>query len=332
VRVAILGAGAIGGCVAAGLVEAGHTVTLLTRGAHLVAIRSVGLRLVDAEGRDTLVPVAATDDPEELGPQDLIISTLKAPGLPQVLEALPPGFLRQTPLMTAMNGVFWWYGHDFSPGGASPETARLDPGGRLSRLVDPAHAIGAVIHSTNEVIEPGVVKNRSKRNRLIIGAPDDGGTQLATRLAGELTGDRVVFEPVADIRRHMWRKLLRNLSSAPLSVLTAATVRDLNADPYVAVLARALFLEGAAVAATHGFGGLADEVDAAFAPGAGAAQKPSMRQDLELGRPMELDSILRIVQDFARQAGVAVPVLDTVLPLVSLRARMAGCDPAFPVA
>jgi len=327
-RIAILGAGAIGGCLAAGLTEAGAQVSILARGDHLAAIRADGLRFIRPDGAQTVLDLPATDDPSELGDQDLLISTLKTPALADVLASLPAALLRDTPLITAMNGVFWWYGHGFSPRGQKPDTSRLDPGGRLSRLVDPENVIGAVIYSTNQVISPGVVQNRSTGNRFVLGTPDPAQTGRLERLIAPLSGGLVTLQAEPDIRRQMWHKLLRNLSSAPLSVVTAARVREIYGDRDVAVLARALFLEGAAVAQAHDIAGLADEVDQAVKPGSGALQQPSMRQDLELRRPMEIDSLLAIVQDFARQSGVAVPVLDTVLALVKLRARVAGCYPA----
>lgn len=326
-HVAILGAGAVGGCLAAGLADAGCRLSLLARGDHLAAIRARGLRVVRADDSETALDLYATDDPAGLGAPDLLISTLKAPALADVLAALPRSMLDGTPLITAMNGVFWWYGEGIAPGGRALDTSRLDPQGRLARLVDPDAVIGAVIHSTNEVIEPGVVRNRSAGNRFVVGAPDAARTPWVTALTAPLSGPLMTFEATPDIRREMWRKLLRNLSSAPLSVLTAARVREINDDPEVLPIARALFLEGAAVAAAHGLDGLGDDVDQVVRTGAGALQRPSMRQDLDRRRPMEVDTLLLIVRDFARQAGVATPMLDTVAPLVVLRAREAGCYP-----
>lgn len=327
-HIAILGAGAVGGCLAAGLSGDGRRVSLLARGDHLAAIRRRGLRFIGADGGETTLDLHATDDPAELGAPDLLISALKAPALADVLASLPRRMLDGAPLITAMNGVFWWYGEGFAPGGRAPDTSRLDPHGRLAALVDPARVIGAVIYSTNEVIEPGVVRNRSAQNRFVLGAADPARTEWVGDLIAPLSGPLVTFEAQADIRREMWRKLLRNLSSAPLSVLTAARVREIYADPEVAALARALFLEGAAVAAAHGVDGLGDDADQVVRPAAGALQRPSMRQDLDRRRPMELDTLLLIVRDFARQAGVATPVLDMIVALVTLRAREAGCYPA----
>ncbi|MFN4170317.1 MAG: ketopantoate reductase family protein [Pseudorhodobacter sp.] len=327
-RVAILGAGAIGGFLASALAESGLIVTVLARGPHLDAIKSSGLRLRDASGQEIVTRPAATDDPAALGRQDLLITTLKAPALASVLATLPAELRQGVPVIMAMNGVFWWYGQDFRAGGRPVDTQRLDPGGRLAAMLDPAQALGAVIYSTNQVIEPGLVLNRSPKNRYVLGGPTPipGLEDLAARLSGP----RVLFEPAADIRRQMWHKLLRNLSSAPVSVLTGARVRDINDDPGTAAIARALFLEGAAVAQSHGFAGLADEVDSVVAPGQGALQQPSMRQDLNLARPLEIETMLAIVQDFGRGAGVATPVLDTVVPMIRLADRIARATVAAP--
>ncbi|MDD7972760.1 ketopantoate reductase family protein [Roseinatronobacter alkalisoli] len=323
-RVAILGAGATGGLLAVALSEAGHDVSILVRGPHLDAIRANGLCLRDPSGQETVIRLHATDDPVQLGPQDVLISTLKAPALAQVISGLP-AYLRDCPIIMAMNGVFWWYGVGFQPHDRPLDCTLLDPGAVLAGLLDATQIQGAIIYATNQVVAPGVVQNRSATNRFAIGGPVP--SDLSENLAASLCSARVEFTHTGDIRYQMWHKLLRNLSSAPISVLTGARVREINQMPDTARLARALFLEGADVARSHGFDGLADDVDQVIAPGKGALQVPSMRQDFDLGRPMEIDSMLRIVQHFARGAGVATPVLDVVLPLVVLAAQTAGCYP-----
>ena len=323
-RIAILGAGATGGLWAGALAEAGHDVSVLVRGPHLAAIAADGLCLRDPSGHERIFRLQATNDPAQLGPQDVLITTLKAPALSAVVRDLPKA-LRGLPVIMAMNGVFWWYGIGFQPQGVPVDCALLDLGSILAGLLDPAQIQGAIIYATNQVVTPGVVQNRSASNRFAIGGPVP--SDLSYYLATRLTTARAEVVVAKDIRRQMWHKLLRNLSSAPISVLTGARVREINGNADTAQLARALFLEGAAIAASHGFTGLADEVDTVIAPGRGALQVPSMRQDFDLGRPMEIDSILRIVQQFARAADVATPVLDTVLPMVVLAAQTAGCYP-----
>ncbi|WP_299739929.1 ketopantoate reductase family protein [uncultured Roseobacter sp.] len=326
-RILVLGAGAVGGFLAGVFHEKGHDVSVLARGPHLAAIKSGGLRVRNPDGHVITCAVTATDTPGDLGPQDLILTTLKAPALAGVLTSCAHLLRRGTPVITAMNGVFWWYGTGFSAGGQTPDCTRLDPDGTLANLVPADQAVGMVIHSTNQVLEPGLIQNRSARNRFVIGAATPAGADQIRAMLPSLQTPSARFELEYDLRRPMWHKLLRNLSTAPASVLTGGMAYEVLNDPDTKPVARALFLEGAAVAQAHGFDGLSDDVDKVFAPGAGAHQKPSMSQDVDLGRPMEIDTLLRIVQDFGRQAGVPTPTLDVVIGLVILRARLAGGYP-----
>ena len=329
-RILILGAGAVGGFLASVFHGNGHEVSVLARGAHLAAIRKQGLRVRRHDGRIVRCPVIATDDPGAFGPQDLVVTAVKAPALPDLLSQVEALLREGTPVITAMNGVFWWYGLGFDVDGLVPDTRRLDPEGMIASIVSPDRAVGMVIHSTNQVVEPGLVQNRSPRNRFMIGSATPAGAGRIEPMLSVLSAPGARFELTGDLRRAMWRKLLRNLSSAPASVLTGGEAFDVLNDPDAQPVARALFLEGAAVARSHGFDGLADEASNVFSPGSGARQKPSMSQDIDLGRPAEIDSILRIVQDFARQSGVPTPALDAVAGLVILRARLAGCYPTVP--
>lgn len=329
-RILILGAGAVGGFLASVFHENGHEVSVLARGPHLAAIKAQGLRVRHHDGLMASYRVTATDKPEDLGPQDLIVTTVKAPALSGLLASCANVLRHDAPVITAMNGVFWWYGKGFDVDGRSPDCKRLDPDGTLASLVSPDQAVGMVIHSTNQVIEPGLIQNRSARNRFVIGAATPAGADQIKAMLPSLSLPGTRFELEEDLRRTMWHKLLRNLSSAPASVLTGGKAYDVLNDPDAQPVARALFLEGAAVARAHGFEGLGDDVDKVFAPGSGADQKPSMSQDVDLGRPMEIDSILRIVQDFAKQSGVPTPTLDVVIGLVILRARLAGGYPPAP--
>lgn len=323
-KVLIVGAGAVGGFLASEFHKAGYTVSIVARGPHLNAIQDNGLRVLSPDGKTTRAHVAASDDPRKLGNQQLIITTLKAPALPEALPLLDGILKPEVPIITAMNGVFWWYpnGMTHLPG---LNASRLDPGGKIAQQLHNRTCLGMVIHSTNEVIEPGVVQNRSSNNRFVVGGPYASSVADIQEILTPVALPNTIIEVVDDVRPVMWHKLLRNLTTAPISVLTSAQAYDVINDKDASQVARALFLEGAAVAAAHGYTDLADDVDNVFACGKGARQKPSMSQDLDKGRPMEIDSILRIVQDFAQQSGIPTPVLDTVLNLVMLRARIAGC-------
>ena len=329
-RVLIVGAGAVGGFLASVFHGNGHEVSVLARGAHLAAIKKQGLRVRRHDGQIVCCHVIATDDPSTFGPQDLVVTAVKAPALPGLLTQVEALLREGTPVITAMNGIFWWYSLGFDIDGMVPDTRRLDPEGTIASIVSPDQAVGMVIHSTNQVIEPGLVQNRSPRNRFIIGSATPAGASQIEPMLSVLAAPGARFELRDDLRRTMWHKLLRNLSSAPTSVLTGGQAFDVLNDPDAQPVARALFLEGAAVARSHGFDGFADEASNVFSPGSGAHQKPSMSQDIDLGRPVEIDNILRTVQDFARQADVPTPTLDVVVGLVILRARLAGCYPTVP--
>lgn len=323
-RVLIVGAGAVGGYLASVFHAAGHAVSVVARGPHLQAIQNNGLSVITPDEQKTVAHLAASDDPRSLGTQDLVITTLKAPALPGVLPSLVEILTPTVPIITAMNGVFWWYANGMINKPA-PDTSRLDPHGIIADQLLNKTSLGMVVHSTNEVIEPGVIQNRSASNRFVVGGPTAGSAIDVRELMSELTLPNTTIEVVDDVRPIMWHKLLRNLTSAPISVLTGAQAFDVINDGDASMVARALFLEGAAVAAAHGYTGLADDIETVFSSGKGARQKPSMSQDIDKGRPLEIDSILRIVQDFARQSGIPTPALDTVLALVLLRARVAGC-------
>lgn len=324
-KICIFGAGAVGSFLAARLAHSGKTVSVIARGPHLAAIRKDGLRLEAQDGQVT-VRLPASDSPDELGPQDLVIVSAKTPSLPQAAQAIAPLLHDGTAVVFAVNGVFWFYGDGFAPNGMVPDTRRLDQDGALHRLIGVERSLGMVVRSSNEVVAPGVVRNEGANNGFTIGEamPDRAGDR-APALAAALDGSGFVCEPLADIRRDMWAKLVRNSASSPLCSLTGSTVADAYGDPAIGELAMALMRETASVAAAHGFAGLLPDAAQAVRAGMALQHKPSMLQDLERGRAMEIDSQLAILRDLARQAQVATPVLNTVLPLLMLRARTAGC-------
>lgn len=342
-RICVFGAGAVGGYLAARLGHAGREVSVVARGPHLEAIRRDGLRLITPD-EDLLTRPLASDDPAELGRQDLVIVTAKAPALPQLAHSIGPLLGEATPVAFAMNGVQWWYGHGFAPGGRALDLARLDPDGALHRAIGPERALGMIVYSPNEVVEPGVVRNRRSNNRFVLGDPDaearqrsassagsstgrpDGASARVTALVDALSGAGFEVEATDDIRRAMWQKLVRNVSTGPLCVLTGARTDQIVADPATRAVARALVSDALAVAAVHGFE-LGIDPEGVTAPGSRPEHKPSLLQDLERGRPMEIDAMLGAVADFAAQAGIPTPTLGMVLALLTMRARVAGGGP-----
>ena len=323
-KIAVVGAGAVGGYLAAELARAGHQVSVIARGENLRAIQTSGLVLETSADR-FVVQLQASEDPADLGPQDLVIVTAKTPALPELFRRLGPLLAPDTPVLNAMNGVFWWYAHDFAPEGIAPDTRRLDPDGRLAETLPLERCVGMIVYSANSMVAPGVVRNTSPANRFIIGAAHRGGGPDVEAIARAIGDARFETVPTSDIRREMWHKLLRNIASASVAVLTGATIADIADNPDLAEIARSVHLEAAAVAEAHGFGGFAAEAETLYRPGTRLRHKPSMLQDLELGRRMEIDTMIAIVQDFARQSSVPTPRLDTLLPLVIARAELAGC-------
>jgi 2-dehydropantoate 2-reductase len=323
-RIVIFGAGAVGGFLAAHLARAGRDVAVVARGEQLAAIRAQGLTVEMPEETFT-VALEATDDPAALGPADIVLVTLKTTANAAVARTIAPLLHDRTEVAFAQNGIFWWYGHGFDPG-VPFSTARLDPAGRLAAAVPPERAMGLVIYSPNEVVAPGRIHCTMQDSHFHLGAPvaRPGAVQRAAEALGG-AGFRV--ETPADIRHAMWAKLLLNLATAPLCALTRATASGLDDVPGTEDVACGLVTDGMAVAAAHGFTGLGVDPVALTRRGTRHGFKPSMLQDLERGRPMEIDTMLAILHDFARAAEVPTPTVDIVLPLLAQLARTKGLYP-----
>lgn len=323
-RIAILGAGAVGGYLAAQLARAGRDVAVIARGAQLEAIQSRGLTLETPDETFT-AEVEASDDPAAIGPADIVLVTLKTTANPAVADMIGPLLKPESEVVFAQNGIFWWYGHGHDPG-VPMTTARLDPGGRLASVIAPERAMGCVIYAPNEVVAPGHIVCSLRDCHFHVGAatPRPEAVAKVARALGD-AGFRV--EQPADIRQKMWAKLLVNLSTAPLCTLTRATAAGLDAEPGMTAVAKSLVLDAMTVAAAHGFGELGVDPDALAGQGGRFPHKPSMLQDLERGRPLEIDTMLTAVQDFARAASVATPTLDTITALLTQLARAEGLYP-----
>jgi 2-dehydropantoate 2-reductase len=324
-RICVFGAGAVGGYLAARLAHAGRDVSVVARGAQLQAIRERGLTLTTPTETITARP-RASDAPRDLGIHDLVIVAVKTPALAEVAAAMKPLLGPETLVAFAVNGVYWFYGHGFAPNGGTVPGERLDPGGVIEREIGAARSLGIIVYSPNVVVAPGVVRNGGDSS-FTIGEALAGATEKAERVAAAMAGCGFETKVTGDIRRAMWRKLVDNVGNSPLAVLAGASIGAISAEPAAHELVLALRRETMAVAAAQGFPDLGI-VDTARRQGAGAVRtshKPSILQDLERGRPMEIDAQLVAVQELARRGGVATPVLDTLLPLVILRARLAGC-------
>jgi 2-dehydropantoate 2-reductase len=326
-RICVFGAGAVGGHIAARLAScAKHEVSVLARGAHLEAIRAGGLTL--RHGDEVIrARVAASDRAAALGPQDLVIVTLKATSLPAFAADAPPLLAAHTPVVFAQNGVPWWYAHGL--GGARPrppDLSRLDPGGALARAIAPERVIGAIAYSANELVAPGVILNRTARNNmLIVGERDDAASERVASLREVLERAGMSSPRTDDIRQAVWNKLIINITSACVTVLTGEALSQARRDGALQPLIDALRAEARAIAVAHGIAPEAAPQRPAGGHGGGAIDhKSSILQDYELGRPMEIEAQLMAPLAFARAARVATPVLDALVPLVAHKAAAKG--------
>lgn len=321
-KICVFGAGAIGGNVAACLARGGAEVSVVARGPYLDAIRARGITIEEPGGTFT-ARVRASADPGELGKQDGVVVTVKAPALPAVAATIAPLLGPATPVAFAMNGIPWFY-FDHHGGPLDGHLlARLDPGDALRRAVGPGRALAWAVYCACTVVEPGRIKVEHAHNRIVAGEPDDSGSARAEALAAPLRKGGLDVEIAPRMRDAIWTKLLLNLGSGPLAVLTASAPAAFAADPAIAAMIRRIVAEGAAVAEALGAHPAVD-AEAQIARSRTMTHKPSILQDLELGRPMEVDGIFTATTDLARLAGVATPTLDLVVALLRARARAAG--------
>lgn len=324
-KICIYGAGAIGGLLGAELARTGEEVTLIARGPHLAAMRANGLTL-RINGQEHNARVAATDKPAEAGPQDVVIVTVKAHGVAGIAEAMQPLFGPDTAVVTAMNGIPWWYFQKLPGPHEGRRIQCLDPQGELERLIPADRVIGCVVYPAAEVVEPGVIQH-GYGNRFMLGEPDGAKSERATRLSAALTkaGFKAPVRP--RIRDDIWVKLWGNVSFNPVSALTHGTLDRIAGDPGTRAVIRRMMVEAEAVGAALGVKfGVDVDTRIGWAADLGG-HKTSMLQDLELGRPMEIDALVTAVAEMGDLAGVDTPTIDMILALVVQRAREAGCYP-----
>lgn len=322
-KICIFGAGAIGGYLAAKLVQAGGAeVSIVARGPHLAAVQAEGLTL-EEERTSVTVPVHAVQDAGELGPQDYVIVTLKAHSVPAVVGAMQPLIGAGTTIVSGVNGVPWWYFHRLGGPYDGTRLESVDPGGVQWDGFGPDRVLGCVVYPAAEVIRPGVVRH-VEGNRFSLGEPDGSKSARAVALS-EVMGKAGLKAPVRPkLRDEIWVKLWGNLSFNPISALTHATLDVLCTDPGTRDVARRMMLEAQAIAEHLGVTFPIDverRIDGGAAVG---AHRTSMLQDLTAGRPMEIDALVRSVQELGRITGLPTPTIDTVLALITLRGRVAG--------
>src|SRR3982075_3447436 len=321
-KICIYGAGAIGGYLGVQLALAGADVSLVARGAHLAAMRADGLKLLIGD-EERVVHLRCTNNPAELGPQDFVIICLKAHSITGVIEAIQPLMGPLTRIVTAVNGIPYWYFYKHGNECEGSTLEIIDPGGRQWRELSPERAIGCIVYPATEIEAPGVIRY-VYGDRFPLGEPSGEGRPDVQRLSA-LFIKAGMQAPILDrIRDEIWLKLWGNVCLNPISALTHATLDVICSDPATRALSKAIMLETQTIAETFGINFRVDverRIEGARKVG---AHKTSMLQDLERGRPMEIDPLVTVVQEMGLLTRIPTPALDTVLALVSQRAKIAG--------
>jgi len=320
--ICVFGAGAIGGLMAAKLEMAGTPVTVVARGPHYEAMKAKGLTL-RSDGQHTVTKPRVETDPKDVGPQDYLVLTLKAHSLVPAMAQLKPLIGPDTTIVAAINGVPWWYTYKLGGEFEGRRVEAVDPGGIVSAGLPPAQTLGCIVYPAADVVEHGVI-GHTYGDRFTLGEPDGSRSERAGKLS-ELLIKAGLKAPVRPrLRDELWVKLWGNMAFNPVSALTGATLDRVLADPGTHAVCRALMVEGQAVAEKLGVR-FAINVDKRLAGGAEVgAHKTSMLQDLERGRPLEIEALLGAVVEMADWVGIDMPTGRSILALVRQRAETRG--------
>jgi 2-dehydropantoate 2-reductase len=322
-KVAVFGAGAIGGFLGVRLAAAGTDVTFIARGPHLAAMREKGVTLISA-GETTTVHPRCLADASQAGVQDYVMVTLKAHSLPAAASQIARMMGPDTALVTAINGIPYWYFYSLDSPFRDRRVRSVDPDGALWETVPPRQVIGCVVYPAAEVIGPGVIEH-TYGDRFTLGEPDGSRSRRIEVLSRILIAAGLKAPIRPRIRDEIWVKLWGNLAFNPISALTTTTLDRITSEPELRALCRAMMLEAKVAAEALGTRFALDvekRIDGAAAVG---EHKTSMLQDLERGRPMEIDALLGAVVELGEVVGQQMPICRTVLAMVRERARRAGC-------
>ena len=321
-KLCIYGAGAIGGWIGARLAALGEPVSVVARGATLAALQTHGLRLQQAEGL-LQVPVQAADNAAALGVQDLVVVAVKAPALAEVARDIAPLLGPHTMVLTAMNGVPWWFFQGFGGAYAGTALKAVDASGAIAAAIPARHVVGCVVHASCALQAPGVVQHHFG-NKLILGEPSGQQTERAKALAALLK--RAGFEaPLSEqIQRDTWYKLWGNMTVNPVSALTGATTDLILDDPLVRDFISQVMREAKEIGARIGIPIDQQPEDRHAVTRKLGAFKTSMLQDVEAGKPVELDALVTVVQELGVLTAVPTPFTDALLGLARLQARVKG--------
>ena len=322
-KVGIFGAGAIGGLLAVRLAGAGAEVTVVARGPHLAAMQRNGVTLRSG-GKTSSAGLRAVGDAAEAGVQDYVFVTLKAHGLAAAAWHISRMLGPQSAVVTAINGIPYWYFYHLDGPWRDRRIESVDPGGRLWERLPPARIIHAIVYPAAEVVEPGVIEH-SYGDRFTLGEPDGSRSVRIETLAKLMIASGLKAPIRPRIRDEIWVKLWGNLAFNPLSALTTATLDRITGAPDLRAICRTMMLEAKAVAEALGVR-FAIDVDKRIEGGSEVGvHKTSMLQDLERGRPIEIDALLGSVVELGAMTNIAAPVCEIVLALTRERARQAGC-------
>ena len=321
-KICVYGAGAIGGHLASRLHRGGAEVSIIARGPHLAAIQANGLTVHAIDGEHN-ARLRATSDPTELGPQDAVFVTVKAPALRQIAAGIGPLLGRDTAVAFVMNGIPWWYFDHLAGPHEGKSLPRVDPDDVLRKALGPGRAIGGVVYAASAVIEPGVIEVEQTNSRVILGEPDGSMSDRVVALAGLIAKGGISGEATPAIRTEIWNKLIGNLAGGTLAVLTGAAPQTVYTEAAAVRASLATMPEAAAIAQALG-ADPATNHEARIESQGRMAHKPSILQDLEAGRPMEIDAMFEAPLALARMAGVPTPTLDLLVALCKIRAESSG--------
>ncbi len=314
-RFTVLGAGAIGGYVGACLARAGTDVTLIARGAHLAAMREHGVRVLAADG-DFLAHPQVTEDIGAVAEADVVFCGLKSYSLPQVAGALHRALRPGTAVIAAQNGIPWWYFQGRPGPYRDVVIESVDPGGVVTKAIDPASVVGCVVYCATEITEPGVIRHVEGK-RFSLGEPDESVSERCGEISRVLRAAGLRAPVAAQLRSQIWLKLIGNASLNPVTALLGATLGQLGRSPAALRLVRAIMAECAGVATALGTElpiSIDRRLEAAIEVG---DHRTSMLQDRLAGKPLELDCLTGAVIEIAGRAGVAVPQTRAVHDLLT---------------
>lgn len=338
-RICIYGLGAVGGFIGARLAANGQQVSAIARGATLAAVARDGLVLLEAPMAPgaapatpggiptrTVVRLTVVDEPARLGPQDLVVVSVKTTGMAEAARHIGPLIGPQTIVLTAMNGVPWWFFDGLDDALAARDWTSIDPGRAIAAAIPVSRVLGCVVHFACSVERPGVVRHAQGR-RLIVGEPTGGDSERVRRVAALLAAAGFEIEVSSRIQQDIWFKLWGNTTFNPVSALTGATADRILDDPLVRAFMSAVMLEAGAIGERIGLPIPVTPEERHQVTRQLGAFKTSMLQDVEAGRPVEIDALVAIVGEIGRAVGLATPHLDALHGLARLQARTRGLYP-----